>query len=143
MFHTNLVRYMRIKEKTPKDFYNNKDPRLNISKSQFFKLRRGDDFPHIDTILKMAKVLGVDPNELTKRDDKEERSRDWLKPQEWHEDDELLLVPPSNKPVKLEDCLIYSKRRERRERIKFGIICVCGFIAVSAWFAMLFVALQS
>lgn len=75
MFHTNLVRYMRIKEKTPKDFYNNKDPRLNISKSQFFKLRRGDDYPQVETILKMAKVLGVEPNELTKRDDKEGKKK--------------------------------------------------------------------
>lgn len=71
MFHTNLVRYMRIKEKTPKDFYNNKDPRLNISRRQFFRLKSGEDTPTVNTILKMAKVLGVNPNELTKQEPKD------------------------------------------------------------------------
>lgn len=130
MFHTNLVRYMRIKEKTPKDFYNNKDLRLNISKSQFFKLRRGDDYPQIETILKMARVLGVDPNELTKRDDQKV-------PDDFDRFFEDELEPAFRTVVAhYEDC-------QRRERIKFGIISILGFIAVSAWLLMLFVALQS
>lgn len=135
---------MRIKEKTPRDFYNNKDPRLNISKSQFFKLRRGEDYPQIETILKMAKVLGIDANELTKHDAEEEGAKLYKEAarkstqtsydaKEQLEDFESVL-----------DCIIdYQDDRERRERIKFAVICVCGFIAVSAWFAMLFVALQS
>lgn len=135
MFHTNLVCYMRIKKKTPKDFYNNKDPRLNISKSQFFKLRRGDDYPHVDTILKMAKVLGISHKELIKHDAEEEKKKETPDDFDKFFDEEF---EPAFKKF-----LSYHENCERRERIKFGIACVCGFIVITAWFLMLYVAFQS
>lgn len=163
MFHTNLVRYMRIKEKTPKDFYSNKDPRLNISKSQFFKLRRGDDYPQTETLRKIAKVLGVQPETLLLKSDDGRTSpyrkrklgkfagldcyvQDTLKHDEKEKkeapDDFDKFFDEEFEPA-FKEFLNYHERREFRERVKFGLICICGFIAVSACFAMLFVALQS
>lgn len=141
MFHTNLVRYMRIKEKTPKDFYNNKDPRLNISESKFHRIKSGKAQPSTSDQVKIARVLGVEPLELMKHEPKKKvKAHDRVVLDASQSELEAIFSDLD----KHAEVFIRQLRREIFvEKVKFVIISILGFIAVSAWFLMVYVALLS
>ena len=130
MFHTNLVRYMRIKEKTVKDFTQNPDPTLNIPRSTFYYILKGENTPSPRNAEKIAKVLGIEAETLFEHDDKEEKT----------EFDDL-----SEKKLLEVFAAFAAYERKRRFWVKMKIIAasVLGFIALTAYFLMLSVALQS
>lgn len=70
MFHENLKRYMRIKEKTARDFISNQNPLLRIPKSTFYDILAGRNTPSPENANKIAQVLGIKSETLFKKDDK-------------------------------------------------------------------------
>lgn len=130
MFPTNLVRYMRIKEKTTKDFTQNSDPTLNIPRSTFYYILKGENTPSPENARKIAKVLGIEAETLFKHDDKEREEEEFEA-----ERKEVLEF--------LDRMISYHEKRRFWRNVKIVVASVLGFIALTAYFLMLSVALQS
>lgn len=131
MFPTNLARYMRIKEKTVKDFTQNPDPTLNIPRSTFYYIMKGVNTPSPRNAEKIAKVLGIKAETLFKHDDREAQKTEF---------DDLSSQTLSGM---LAAFAAYERKRIFWVKMKIIAASVLGFIALTAYFLMLSVALQS
>lgn len=122
---------MRIKEKTAKDFTRNSDPTLNIPRSTFYYILKGENTPSPQNAEKIAKVLGIKGETLFKHDDKE------------HEVEEFDDLSEKKLLEVFAAFAAYERKRIFWAKVKIIAASVLGFIALTAYFLMLSVALQS
>lgn len=126
MFHAKLKQLMKEKKKSPRDFYANRNPILNISKGEFYKILNGEHIPQVHTINNIALVLGVDSSvfyedsyESYLRERKEESDFDKFLEEEFD--------PAFDNFIKAEE------KRQLRANLKFGLICFFGGAFAVGW----------